>query len=72
MIYILSNAKMPGLVKIGPRLVTCSFPARCLNFIPVSERSLNRGIIQEHAVSYTLKTLKCLVIQNRIEQGDLK
>jgi len=41
-------------------------------FYSASETSLDRGIIQEHAGSYTLKTMKCLVIQNRIEQGDLK
>lgn len=33
---------------------------------------LDEGIIREDLRSYTLKTLKCLEIKNRIERGDLK
>jgi hypothetical protein len=32
---------------------------------------LDEGIIREDLRSYTVKTLKCLEIKNRIERGDL-
>jgi len=34
------------------------------------QTSLDRGIIREHMWSYTLKTLKCLEIQNRMPNPD--
>jgi hypothetical protein len=32
---------------------------------------LDEGIIREDLQSYTVKTMKCLEIKNRIERGDL-
>jgi hypothetical protein len=59
---VLGSAKKNGH-NLVTEILTILFP-------PPKHPSI--GIFRQHAWSYTLKTPKCLEIQNRMEQGDLR